>query len=301
MPKMPSTTAFFGSLVTNLGPLTTTVTLPASCATATNQLYYGNNRTLGAISGVPTCGYTGFGDCLPSASDFDSLVSKGYETATQGFLHYFSPGVVCPSGWTTAGTLAHAEKTGSFELSGVFTQDPYVYDVEDLPSRALPGGKAWQEVLGESETLALCCPSGYSGHINGGCWSSLGPRQEFGYSSVCWIFYPEGVIATVNTLDGSTWDPPLISISPVTERFMTRVEAISTTSGGTYTDDWDILTMVPAIPLVFQATDTASVDSDDENDAEDSAASSFLPGPSPLQLLNVLASMLAGAGLFVFW
>ncbi|KAH7127605.1 hypothetical protein EDB81DRAFT_846435 [Dactylonectria macrodidyma] len=295
---MPSTAAYFGSLVTNLGPLTTAVTPPASCATATNQLYYGNNISLGVVSGAPTCGYTGFGDCLPSGSEFDSLVSKGYETATQGFIHYFSPGVVCPAGWTTAGTLAHAEKTGSFESFGVFTQDPYVTDIEDQPYRALPGGKAWKEVLGKSETLALCCPSGYYGHINGGCWSSLGQREEFGYSSVCRMFYPEGVIATVNSFDGSTWDPPLLSISSVTERFMTRVEAISTTTGGTYTDGWDILTMVPAVPLVFQATDTALADADED---EDSAAPRTSTGPPSLQLITVLVSMLAGTGLLVFW
>ncbi|KAH6970856.1 hypothetical protein BKA56DRAFT_678008 [Ilyonectria sp. MPI-CAGE-AT-0026] len=302
---MPSTTAYFGELVTNLGPLTTTFTAPASCATATDHFYYGKNSSLGIIYGQPTCGFKDYGDCIPSGSAYDSLAANMYKSATQPFVHYYSPGIVCPSGWTTAGTLAHANETGPVTGSGVFTQDPYPYQIDNLPAIQLPEAKVWSEVLVESETLAFCCPSGYSGFINGACWSSVGPREELGYSSICMIYYPPEALVTIETLDGSTWTPALISLTPVTNDWKTETGVLDTTTGTYYDNDLQIHTMIPAVPLVYQATDVAAAETSDAGNStdsdDDSAAPRTLAGPATLQLLTVLASMLAGAGLLALW
>ncbi|KAF7551804.1 hypothetical protein G7Z17_g4754 [Cylindrodendrum hubeiense] len=135
------------------------------------------------------------------------------------------------------------------------------------------------------------------------------------------VFYPTEAIVTVATLGGSTWTPRLISITPVTEAMETEKDALPTGTSDIYNyASWDVLTMVIAVPLVYQATDTAAAettdggdgndggngddgeDSDDGGDDEnDSAAPRTLARPAPLQLLTVIASILAGAGLLALW
>ncbi|KAH6880102.1 hypothetical protein B0T10DRAFT_609698 [Thelonectria olida] len=311
---MPSTTAFFGDLVTNFGPLTTTYTAPASCYTGTEHVYYGNASNLANIQGQPTCSIQPYGDCMPSGTLYDSLVAHAWATPSQAFVNYYSPGLVCPSGWTTAGAFARDGETG-FKSSGVFTQDPYPRGNARYltpPARQLAGKDVWEGVLKESETLAYCCPSGYtaaiSGAINGACWSSLGPFEEFDYSSNCYVFLPDEALVTVESFDGSTWTPPLLSITPATNALTTHKQELSDEWAVVYTD-WDILTMVPAVPLVFQPTDTASASKGedaeessgkDESD-DDNAAAIGLSGPGLVQLGAVLVSMFVGAGLLVAW
>jgi hypothetical protein len=99
-----------------------------------------------------------------------------------------------------------------------------------------------------------------------------------------------------------------VSIAPVTNDFWTQKEALSSAEYLTYYTDWDILTMVPAVPLVFQPTDTASAGKDDDSsssgkgeDDDDNAATTGLSGPGLVQLSMVLVSMCVGAGLLVAW
>ncbi|KAF4442841.1 hypothetical protein F53441_11631 [Fusarium austroafricanum] len=120
---MPTATEYFGITATNLGPLTTTYTPPAACVTATtDHLVYGLKNSLGYAFGVPKCGLDPYGECLPSGSAID-VIASNYKSrkSGQGTDPYHPPGLYCPHGWTTAGVLAHGDKTGSEVRSGVFT------------------------------------------------------------------------------------------------------------------------------------------------------------------------------------
>lgn len=64
---------------------------------------------------------------------------------------YFSPGLVCPQGWTTAGKLAHGDGS-TITREGVFTTDDAT---RSYPFRM---DEVWLNVLEPDETLAVCCP-----------------------------------------------------------------------------------------------------------------------------------------------
>ncbi|CAJ0543462.1 Ff.00g037630.m01.CDS01 [Fusarium sp. VM40] len=101
---MPSRTQYFGYDFTNIGPLTTTYEPPASCTTATtDHIYFANATSLEQAYGSVKCdGPEPVGKCYPSGATYDSLLSSYATYRDQGFWQYFSPGVVCPKGWTTA-------------------------------------------------------------------------------------------------------------------------------------------------------------------------------------------------------
>lgn len=173
---MPRTTQFFGAPLTNIGPLTTTYTAPASCATGYRQwdvrlkdtvhttLHYGFIGAAGTA-----CTVESLSDCVPSGAKFDELQRAATTTYNNGYLAYFSPGLHCPSGWETAGVAVgsgrptsgadlHATPTNA---SGIFTKDPWPYK----PSRSnltmpanLPGVKYYMSMIKDSETIILCCP-----------------------------------------------------------------------------------------------------------------------------------------------
>lgn len=169
---MPTATAFFGQVVTNLGPLTTTYTAPSSCATnGVNILQeyrtpgHRKANNFGLVDGK--CTFESWGDYIPSAKAYDDTVAA-YTDSPQGFIPIYSPGLYCPSGWTTAGTAVGSSKpTGSSvhdtpaNASGIFTQDPWPYPQSsdiDAPAAPLPLVKALLDVIDGSETVIWCCP-----------------------------------------------------------------------------------------------------------------------------------------------
>ncbi|KAJ5100495.1 hypothetical protein N7456_006547 [Penicillium angulare] len=115
----------------NFGPLTTTFTPPSDCFTE-KWLQHNTNSTL--LAWGPTCsaGKIGFASsCYPS----------GWERAkdNDSNLNYkaFSPGLVCPSGFTPTFSASHIKETKSFLLSAYVTS------------------------LGTNDVATVCCPSGY--------------------------------------------------------------------------------------------------------------------------------------------
>ena len=157
---MPSTTDHFGDTVTNFGPLTTTYTAPASCATETRHIFYGNASSPAMIYAQPTCGWPPYDDCYPSGKKYDNLQDIVYSAPSRNYIWYFSPGIACPSGWTTAGTLllAGTTTTDTHDRHGVFTEDPHHYHPTEVPIAGFPLGRQWHEILDPGETLAYCCP-----------------------------------------------------------------------------------------------------------------------------------------------
>ncbi|PCD26270.1 hypothetical protein AU210_012701 [Fusarium oxysporum f. sp. radicis-cucumerinum] len=156
---MPTATEYFGIGLTNNGPLTTTYTSPASCTTVTtDQIFFAKPDYISEGYGAPTCETASMGKCLPPGSNYDKQVAYLNEYGGQGAIDYYSPGIACPKGWTTAGTLAHGNETGSVEKSGVFTQTRSTLPGVSVTDPNMPLEQIWLNALGPSETLAYCCP-----------------------------------------------------------------------------------------------------------------------------------------------
>ncbi|KAI1506267.1 hypothetical protein F5X99DRAFT_128994 [Biscogniauxia marginata] len=297
---MPSATEYFGFAVTNLGPLTTTFTAAPSCATASNAVYFANTNDAYAYRGRPTCSLVPYGnDCYPSGEELDSLISDIYFTPTQGFAHYFSPGIACPSGWTTAGAVAHVTATpaagssdgdDAFSRSGVFTEDPWGWYREYTADEAvLPKALVYLDALDAAETLAYCCPSGYAADIQGTCSSSLGPLTSYDYSEKCMLYFGASVYVTASTLTEPSWTFNLLSVTDPGFEVATRTETISTSSWGG--DQLIVATQIPAVVLVYQASDLPT-----SGDAS-SSGSSILPGL--LLPLWILIGVVTGVGMII--
>lgn len=155
--KMPTATEYFGISVSNIGPLTTTYTPPPECTRATtDHLVYALESSLVYGFGSPDCVIDPYGKCLPSGAAMDSIIKEySYPKSGQGIHAFHSPGIHCPEGWTTAGLLAHGDKTGSAYRSGVFTSTMSVNSSRPLQ---MGSDEWWLRVLEPSETLAWCCP-----------------------------------------------------------------------------------------------------------------------------------------------
>lgn len=65
--------------------------------------------------------------CLPHVTNYQDIAGPGY---------FYSPGLACPSGWSTAATVTSGQGGGSAMFNGV------------MMDTFLPG-----------ETAAICCPA----------------------------------------------------------------------------------------------------------------------------------------------
>lgn len=79
--------------MSNAGPLTTTFTAPASCATATGlyQIWSSGSEGASATYHYEQGPLASLSSCFPS----------GYDASATGAEPYYSPGL-CPSGYTAA-------------------------------------------------------------------------------------------------------------------------------------------------------------------------------------------------------
>lgn len=143
---------FSGAVLTNVGPLTTTFSASPSCASAKPQ--YGvvddwlDDGQLNFLR--TTCGpYTRTAGCAPSASKLNQIDTEALETPKlQGLVPYFSPGLSCPAGWTSAVVASSA----SHAVSATGLSDDYESISGLFLTDILLGA------LEEDETLVWCCP-----------------------------------------------------------------------------------------------------------------------------------------------
>ncbi|KAF5667069.1 hypothetical protein FHETE_5772 [Fusarium heterosporum] len=287
---MPSRTEYFGYGFSNLGPLTTTYEAPAACTTATtDRIYFANATSADIVFGAARCDEPEpLGKCVPSGLAWDKMMSSRAGYIDQGYWAFHSPGVVCPKGWTTAGTLAHGNKTGSVDKSGVFTQPPFPFgqpiDYLLTPEEIL------LNVLEPSETFAYCCPSGWSAGQWGGCRSSIEPVSSATYSEICNRYLPPSVIAEVHTLDGTSLTTPLISYMTASyTSTQTRPISELTEDNPTAYEDMIIVRQFPAVAMMYKASDikeaketnnpreTGGSEADDDNGASALKTGSFVP------------------------
>ncbi|RTE76522.1 hypothetical protein BHE90_009004 [Fusarium euwallaceae] len=298
---MPTTTAYFGTTLSNFGPLTTTYTAPSSCSTGTDRIVLVHPDTPNIFQAVPTCKAQPIGECLPSGSKWDA--NETSSTSFQYVRAYYSPGVVCPAGWRTVGTLAHATNSGA-DVSGVFsnTQTAKARGGPDLPTNLDPLDY-WLHVLDESETLVHCCPSGYNAEGFGNCYSS-GSASSHTYSERCIQSYSVGEFTIVPTLDGKCLSSPLVSW--VLEAPTTYTEPLKTTAE--WTSDLIAATWIPALALVHKDSDVGEAKSG--SDAEETGESEGGDGGDDdsgasrngvVSVFAVMVGMLAGAGMLLPW
>ncbi|KAK5992234.1 hypothetical protein PT974_05635 [Cladobotryum mycophilum] len=94
-----------------------------------------------------------------------------------------------------------------------------------------------------------------SGHTAGlgnfGCISSLGPLSSFSYTEQCEYILPTEDVAVITMWDGTTWDPPLLSLTPVVTAPPPTTMPIPTE----FFEDGILMTRVQAVALVYEATD----------------------------------------------
>ena len=140
-------------VLTNLGPLTTVFTAPSSCATPEPLIQLGPSSDFGALL-FSNCNATTYSasiatECYPSGSKLSSL------GVFIGTLAYYSPGLVCPSAWTTVG-VAVKDASGSISSNGLFA--PFTTGVPGGPILDEPAPNILMNALAKQETAAVCCP-----------------------------------------------------------------------------------------------------------------------------------------------
>lgn len=149
------------------GPLTTTYTAPPACSTDFEYIYIGQNivDSYLSVSSVylqgAACDQTvpTVGSCLPSGAKLDEAYSSIDTDIVQtgSTLGYYSPGMVCPSGWQTVGVATKTEG-GSITSSGPGFAPPT--PVEDMDSSYIynVGPNVLLAGMDEGDAAILCCP-----------------------------------------------------------------------------------------------------------------------------------------------
>ncbi|KAH7483860.1 hypothetical protein FOMA001_g7421 [Fusarium oxysporum f. sp. matthiolae] len=263
---MPTITSVVQAKITNFGPLTTTYTAPASCATATNHLYLADySEKPEYLWAYPTCTMQLYGKCIPSGDQYDHLITATYaKTFDTGFYHYYSPGLYCPSNWTTAGQYVKGNG-GTAQISGDLTKtESGIVPARWEPGRPFPTDPTivWKQVLEPSETLAVCCPSDYTVDFNGNCYSVLGPMSSYGYTEICGYLKPTSVIP-ITSMRGDF--PVQIYTQPIPLATFTRDLQTGELQGANM-----VVTRVPAVALIHQESDFTKA-SEEDSTKENSA------------------------------
>jgi hypothetical protein len=152
---MPSITTTDGFTFTNWGPLTTTFTAPASCATATGNYMIGVNKTVPVWHYQVQCSTLPDYDCIPTGT-VSPPTTVNENPAAAETRAYFSPGLYCPSGWATRG-LAVRDADKGLSSSGVLSSSSTDAWPTFIPQFENPA-TVLMSLLDPSETLVLCCP-----------------------------------------------------------------------------------------------------------------------------------------------
>ncbi|KAK8122715.1 hypothetical protein PG984_011385 [Apiospora sp. TS-2023a] len=307
---MPTATEYFGYAAVNYGPLTTTFTADRSCATASDNLWiYDKDDLRYPIGDVAACASTTTtstnSDCYPSYSKIVSQWSASRELYNgMGVASYFSPGVACPSGWTTAGTMARATPApvaagesvawnGTGSMAGDIFKDSSRSDhVGDIPML-----EVYRQIMAPEETLAYCCPSGYDNKCGGNCCSSVAPLTAMPSwkGDLCWggTYYAGGGVRETpvtsvisSTITTEFWSPYSTNEPSTTYTYHTT-EPLTAVVEPSLIANLVVMTVVGAVPLIHKASDVPNA-----------AAASLTPAAGGalalVPLATVVLSMFAG-------
>ncbi|KAK0727712.1 hypothetical protein B0T26DRAFT_748021 [Lasiosphaeria miniovina] len=263
---MPTATTIPDYTLTNWGPLTTAFSADAACATLGISMM-GFRTALGfgysAECAVPTVGAA----CYPSGSQLDAAASAAYNTfGVHPKAAYFSPGLVCPSGWKTVGVAARAAD-GSISASGIFVA-PTLTTAPSSDQAATdstlgtlfynPVVNAFTAALDLGETAAACCPSSMTAVTDGVCVSTL---PDYRLSTFCERFAPGAEVSTVTTditLLGVHTTVQLIT--PINSGLITST--VTTEVPAEQSADLVGVKYIPMVMLVRKANDAAGTGGD---------------------------------------
>jgi hypothetical protein len=152
---MPTSSVLSEFTFSNLGPLTTTWTAPASCATSAGDVKIGVTQHPGKYFYDASCQVKEY-NCVPTGASTDPALATDLNPTNLFQGAYFSPGLYCPSGWTTAG-LASRKENASVTWSGLFSPFEAIPTSVDGDIFNDPGNVLMQ-LLDPSETAMICCP-----------------------------------------------------------------------------------------------------------------------------------------------
>ncbi|KZL65150.1 LPxTG-domain-containing protein [Colletotrichum tofieldiae] len=201
---MPTPT-ISGTTIINLGPLTAW-TAPESCDTITPSPALALSRVKGVPYFSMTCNIDGpvLNDCFPSASAFNSINHARKDTQERfNYQIYYSPAYECPSGWDTVG-YGVRDETSSHSLSGIFADPTITVTAHEIRRTGAvstivstisqvmpifePHHNLFMSAMEPSETVIMCCPTGYSVAAQGHCYSSI-PRESYTATTGCQLRY----------------------------------------------------------------------------------------------------------------
>ncbi|KAH8888083.1 hypothetical protein GQ53DRAFT_872312 [Thozetella sp. PMI_491] len=123
-------------------------------------------------SWLPTCSPWTYGNCLPSGSALDALVTSVLATPSLSILHYHSPGLVCPANWVTAGVAVKASN-GTVSSSGAFSPPLATLTGTAIHHVVEPILNVLMNAIDPGETAVVCCPSNWTADPLHGCYSTL--------------------------------------------------------------------------------------------------------------------------------
>ncbi|KAJ5214952.1 hypothetical protein N7468_010631 [Penicillium chermesinum] len=156
----------------NLGPVTTTFTPAPACNGPEGNLYLGRVDTGDYGSAGPDLQYTvNCGPSYPQCAPTNTLTPLSSQLSTMApYGLYYSPGLHCPAGWET---VAQAARDGEkpYTTSGIMSYGKEATENTELGAHSTYFPVILAAHLKPSETIAVCCPSGYKADITGGCWT----------------------------------------------------------------------------------------------------------------------------------
>ncbi|KAJ5682740.1 hypothetical protein N7462_005905 [Penicillium macrosclerotiorum] len=245
---MPSSSALSEYTFKNLGPLITTWKAPPSCATATDHVKIGSSADVSEIYWDSNCTHAEY-NCIPTGTSAKRSSITGSNPANLWQESYFSPGLYCPSGWTTAG-IASRDGANPVNSSGAFVPTPAISTSLEYPI-INPPANVLMQILDPSETAALCCPSSMTANSNIGCCSTL---PEYKISTGCKNIIPNEDLANITrtfwyygvTAVGEVKN--LVSTAPITSTSYITWHANATSQLQAYS-------VVPIVTLVHQTSD----------------------------------------------
>lgn len=160
--KMPTATRASQFSLTNWGALTTTFTPSADCASSTGIVRVGRPDRAGASLVNVNCDVPTVGSCFPSGSKVDERLLTAYNDPGNFVIGYFSPGIACPAGWSTAGVVVKSSD-GSVSTSGVFEAPAALTATSSVRDRGIgaffnPIVNVFTAAIDPGETGVVCCP-----------------------------------------------------------------------------------------------------------------------------------------------
>lgn len=296
------TTRLYDVDYVHLGPLTTTYTAPASCATLTDLRV--------APTDIPYIPYwyetctlqrPPFGDCFPSGSSIDDRVRSEPPDRRHSWVAYHSPGSACPASWTTAGVVTKNDDGTTTGASGIFTASEFPGpEGTPLPTPQLvPYVHLVAEGLEAGETGVLCCPSGYEGSPYGGCVSNY-DVELYTATTGCLVYAPYGGDYSnfTMTYNGEVVTGTEYKITATGERTTTSTDV--TTFNDTEMTAWVGVTNMPMVVLVDTGSRATESDEGEPTESGNAAAGGGMPGAGGLMVLLGVwgVAVLAGAGVF---